>query len=121
MVWIRKGAVGAVVVACMIAAPASADPTRYEDLFRTVGLKCVHPTLNVDKATVEILKGPDTSGDITTIRLKAYYEGWVHKNVLESDLIIRQAGSIRQMSIKVLSDTGAPHKKCDLESGWKDF
>ena len=114
-------AVLALAVGCMIAGAAGAADTKYDELFRTKGLKCIHPTLNVDKATVEILKGPTTAGDVTTVRVKAYYEGWMKKNVMESDLMIRQAGSIRQMSIKVLSDSGSAHKPCDLEKGWKDF
>jgi hypothetical protein len=116
-----SGASVAFATAFMMAAPAGADTIKYDDLFRTQALKCIHPTLNVDKATVEILKGPDTAGDVTTVRLKAFYEGWTKKNVMESNLMVRQAGSIRQMSIKILSDTGAAHKKCDLEGGWKDF
>jgi hypothetical protein len=117
----RKYAIAAVAMGCMIVGTASAADIKYDDLFKTRALKCIHPTLNVDKATVEILKGPTTAGDVTTVRVKAYYEGWMKKNVMESDLMIRQAGSIRQLSVKVLSDSGSPHKACELENGWKDF
>ena len=115
------GAVLAVAMGCMIAGAASAADVKYDDLFRQNALKCIHPTVNIEKATVEILKGPTTAGDVTTVRVKAYYEGWMRKNVIESDIMVRQAGSIRQMQVKVLSDTGTPHKACELETGWKDF
>ena len=35
--------------------------------------------------------------------------------------MIRQAGSIRQMKIKMLSDTGTAVLGCDMEKEWKDF
>jgi len=117
--WLR--CLGAATVACLLVGPAWADAPNYQDLFRSKALKCIHPTLTVDKATLETIKGPETSGEVTTVRLKVYYEGWMKKNVMESDLLIRQAGSIRQMRVKVLSDTGAAHKPCALESNWADF
>ena len=39
----------------------------------------------------------------------------------EADLMIRKSGTIRQMKIKVLSDTGTALASCDLEKNWKDF
>ena len=100
---------------------ARAEDVNYAELFRTQALKCIHTTANIDKATVEILKPAETAGEITTVRLKVYYDGLIKKNNLESDLMIRKAGSIRQMKIKVLSDTGTALVGCDLEKNWKDF
>jgi hypothetical protein len=118
----RLGALAIVAAGVAVSMPSyAADAPNYGDLFRAKALKCIHPTLNVDKATVEILKGPTTAGEITTVRVKAYYEGWLKKNVMESDIMVRQAGSIRQMMVKVLADSGSAHKKCDLEDNWKDF
>ena len=93
----------------------------YTELFRLNAIKCVHATVNPEKATVELLKGPDTSGEITTVRVKAYYDGLIRKNVMEADLMVRKAGSIRQMMIKVLSDSGTAVLGCDLEKTWKVF
>ena len=110
------------LVACLVTGTSlAADTIDYTDLFRTRAIKCIHPTVNPEKATVETLKGPETKGDTTTVRFKAYYEGWLKKHSMESELMIRQAGSIRQMQIKVLDDTGPAHKPCELETNWKDF
>lgn len=99
----------------------AAEAVNYAEIFRTKAIKCVHSTVNPDKATVEILKGPDVAGEITTVRIKAFYEGLIKKNVMEAELMIRKAGSIQQMKIKMLSDTGTAVLGCDLEKNWKDF
>ena len=38
---------------------SAAEAINYTELFRTKAIKCVHGTANPDKATVEILKGPE--------------------------------------------------------------
>lgn len=108
--------------ACLAASAASAaDPINYTELFRTKAIKCLHGTVNPDKATVEITKPAEKSGEVTTVRVKAFYDGLVRKNTLEAELMIREAGSIRQMRIKTLSDSAPSVSGCDLEKGWKDF
>lgn len=112
---------GAFILTCGLSAASRAEAPNYTEFFRLNVLKCIHATANIDKATVEILKPAETSGEITTVRLKAYYDGLIKKNNLEADLMVRQAGSIRQMKIKVLSDTGTTLAGCELEKTWKDF
>lgn len=102
-------------------ASANAADTNYVDLFKKSVIRCIHSTVNPEKANVEVIKGPDVAGEITTIRLKTYYDGFVKKNVMETELMIRQAGSIRQMKINQLSDTGTSVGHCDLEKSWRDF
>jgi hypothetical protein len=102
-------------------APAAAADIDYGKLFLEHALKCLHPTANPDKATVEIAKGPETKGDISTVRLKVFYSGLIKKHAMDADLMIRQAGSIRQMKVNVLSDTGAEVSRCDLTKNWADF
>ena len=117
-----KFAAIALLGALLAATSARADQAiNYPELFRLNAIKCVHATVNPDKATVEVLKGPDTVGEITTVRVKAYYDGLIRKNVMEAELMVRKAGSIRQMMIKVLSDSGTAVLGCDLEKTWKDF
>ena len=113
---------GALCAAGLSAAPAlAADRVDYVELFRRSAIKCLHTTVNPDKATVEITKGPDTVGEVTTVRLKTFYEGLLRKNVMETELLIRQAGSIRQMKINQLSDSGTGGSRCNLERNWTDF
>jgi hypothetical protein len=100
---------------------SAAEAPDYSELFRTKGLKCVHGTVNTDKAKVEITRPAEAAGDITTVRVKAYYEGLIKKNVMEAELMVRQSGSIRQMKIHVLSDTGTGLGSCALEKDWADF
>lgn len=117
-----KIAAMALLGALLAGTVARADQAiNYPELFRLNAIKCVHSTVNPEKATVEVLKGPDTVGEITTVRVKAYYDGLIRKNVMEAELMVRKAGSIRQMMIKVLSDSGTAVLGCDLEKTWKDF
>ena len=117
---IRSGMIGLGALLCF--APAMAeDAPNYADMFKKNAIKCVHPTANLEKATAEISKPAETTGDITTVRIKAFYEGLIKKNSMEADLMIRKSGTIRQMKIKVLSDTGTALSSCDLEKNWKDF
>ena len=102
-------------------APARATDAEWVELFRNQVIKCMHGTVNPDKATVELIKQPEKAGDITTMRFKTYYDGLVRKNVMETELLIRQSGSIRQMKINSLSDTGTTLTHCDMEKNWHDF
>ena len=105
----------------LLAGGAHAEAIDYAAVFKKDVLKCMHPTVNVDKATVEISKPAEMAGEITTVRIKAFYDGLIKKNSLEADLMIRQSGSIRQIKVKPLSDTGTGMGSCDLEKNWKDF
>jgi len=93
----------------------------YPGLFKSKILKCVHPTVSPDKATVEIVNGPTTKGDITTTRLKAFYPGLIKKDSMELNVLVREAGSIRQMKIDVLSDSSVGVGHCSLTKDWSDF
>ena len=101
--------------------PAKAADLNWVELFRTQVLKCMHGTVNTEKAQIEVIKGPETAGEITTVRLKTYYDGMIRRNVMETDLMVRQAGSIRQMKINNLADSGTTLTHCDLEKTWRDF
>ena len=103
------------------ASPAKAADLNWVELFRTQVLKCMHGTVNTEKAQIEVIKGPETAGEITTVRLKTYYDGMIRRNVMETDLIIRQSGSIRQMKINNLADSGTTLTHCDMEKTWRDF
>ena len=104
-----------------VAGTAQAADPNYAEMFRTRALKCIHSTVNPDKATVEVTRGPTTLGDVTTVRLKTFYEGLVRKNVMESEVMIRQAGSIRQWKVNTLADSGTGGHNCALEKNWTDF
>ena len=101
--------------------PVLAADVDYADMVKTKVLKCLHPTVNTDKATVEVVKPAATAGDVSTTRYKVFYEGLVKKNAMELDLMVRQAGSIRQMKANVLSDTGTGGGSCALTKNWGDF
>lgn len=101
--------------------PKAAEALDYAELFRTRGLNCMHPTVDAAKATVEVTKGPTSEGDVTTVRVKAFYAGLMKRNVLEADVMVRRSGSIRQMRIAPLSDTGTGARRCGMEKAWADF
>ncbi len=83
-------------------------------------LSCLHPTTNAAKATIET-QAPKTEGEITTTRVKVFYEGLIKKNSLEMDVLVRASGSIRQFKANVLSDTGMGVKPCEMTKTWTDF
>jgi hypothetical protein len=108
-------------LATCVSGARAADTVDYAGLFRSKVIKCIHPTVNLDKTTIETLKGAETSGDITTVRFKVYYDGLLKKNSMDVDFMVRQAGSIRQMRAKVLADSGTTLTKCGMEANWVDF
>jgi hypothetical protein len=114
--------IASAAIVCLLAGSSpAADAVNYTDLFRTRAIKCIHPTVNPEKATVETVKEPETKGDTTTVRVKVFYQGLFKNDFDEANLIIRQAGSIRQIKVQVLSDTGPAHKECAIEQNWQDF
>ncbi|MBV9757199.1 MAG: hypothetical protein JO047_09110 [Alphaproteobacteria bacterium] len=101
--------------------PARAADLDYTKLVRERVLHCLHPAAHADTATVEVAKPAEVNGDISTVRLKVFYSGIIKKHSLDLDLMVRQAGSIRQMKVNVLADTGAEMRKCELANNWVDF
>jgi hypothetical protein len=104
--------------AAQTTSPASLD---YVEIFKTKIFPCLHPTVKVATLKVELSKDAATSGDITTARVQAFYQGLINKNSMQVDIMVRQAGSIRQLKANVLSDTSALHGSCELVKDWKDF
>lgn len=71
--------------------PASLD---YVEIFKTKIFPCIHPTVKIDTVKVELSKAAATSGDITTARVQAFYQGLINKNSIQVDIMVRQSGSI---------------------------
>lgn len=113
-------AVSFVCVALSAGAPAHAEDVSASALVKDKILNCLHPTANAAKATIEA-QAPKTEGEITTTRIKVFYEGMIKKNSLEMDVLVRASGSIRQFKANVLSDTGMGLKPCDMTKTWTDF
>ena len=113
-------AVSFAVCAFSAGAPAYADDVSASALVKEKILSCLHPTVNAAKATIEA-QTPKTEGEITTTRVKVFYEGLIKKNSLELDVLVRASGSIRQFKANVLSDTAMSVKPCELTKTWSDF
>ena len=113
-------AVSLVWSALSVGAPAHAEDVSASTLVKDKILNCLHPTANAAKATIEA-QAPKTESDITTTRVKVYYEGMIKKNSLEMDVLVRASGSIRQFKANVLSDTGVSMKPCEMTKTWTDF
>ena len=108
----------------MLALPAMAAdkaPVDLPALVKSKIIKCLHPTVNPEKATVEVVKPAATEGEISTTRFKVFYDGLVKKNSMDLDVMVRSAGSIRQMKVNVLADSGTGGGSCDLTKNWSDF
>jgi hypothetical protein len=122
--WLRLALIGfgaAVSILHLSSAVADTAPVDYVELFKTKIMPCLHPTVKADSVSVELRKEPATSGDVTTARVEAFYAGLIKKNSIQADIMVRQSGSIRQLQVKVLSDTSMMHGSCDLTTNWKDF
>lgn len=120
----RMAALGGLVVglSCLAGvAPAGAAEIDYTKVVRERVLHCLHPGAHADTAKVEVEKPAEVKGDISTVRLKVFYSGMIKKHSMDLDLMVRQAGSIRQMKVDVLSDTGTELRKCELTNNWVDF
>lgn len=102
-------------------ARAADQPIDYAAIAKTRVLKCIHPTAKPDDATAEVTKPTATDGELSTTRVKIFYSGWLKKHSAELDIMVRRAGSIRQMRIKVLSDSATETSSCDLAKNWVDF
>ena len=85
-------------------------------------LKCIHPTMKVDKAKVEIDKPTVTEGDTSTTRVRVFYEGMVKKNTMLVE-VAEKAGKPRLVKVQVLEDTGTGHSPtCKYtKPGWQEL
>jgi len=84
-------------------------------------LKCIHPTIKVEKAKVEIDKPTVTEGDTSTTRVRVFYEGAVKKNTMVVE-VAEKAGKPRLVKVQVLEDTGTGHSPtCKYtKTGWQE-
>ena len=99
---------------------AFAEPVNYEKITRERILQCLHPTTDPKKATVEVVK-TSTSNQGEETRVKVFYEGLVRKNALEMDVMIRRAGNISQLQVKVLADSSPSLSSCPMTKYWIDL
>ena len=85
-------------------------------------LHCIHPTIKVDKAKVEIDKPTITDGDTSTTRVRVFYEGMVKKNSMLVE-VMEKAGKPRLVQVQVLEDTGTGHSPtCKYtKPGWQEL
>ena len=85
-------------------------------------LKCIHPTINLDKAKVEIDKPTVTEGDTSTTRVRVFYEGMLKKNTMLVE-VMEKAGKPRLVKTQILEDTGTGHApNCRYtKAGWQEL
>ena len=85
-------------------------------------LKCIHPTIKVDKAKIEIDKPTVTEGDTSTTRVRVFYEGMVKNNTMLVE-VAEKAGKPRLVKVQVLEDTGTGHSPtCKYtKPGWQEL
>ena len=85
-------------------------------------LKCIHPTISVDKAKVEIDKPTVTEGDTSTTRVRVFYEGVVKKNTMLVQ-VMEKTGKPPLVKVQVLEDTGTGHSPtCKYtKEGWQEL
>ena len=85
-------------------------------------LKCIHPTIKVEKAKVEIDKPTATEGDTSTTRVRVFYEGMIKNNTMLLE-IAEKAGKPRLVKVQVLEDTGTGHSPtCKYtKTGWQEL
>jgi len=119
--WIVAAAAFLALSQLTLARPAAADTIDYVNVAKNNVLKCVHPTVKIDTATAEVAKPTEVTGDTSRTRVTVYYSGLVKKNKMDVDILVRQAGSIRQMKINVLADSSTGVAPCAMAKNWGDF
>ncbi len=111
--------IGSVCLAMAFPPTASADAVSF---VQKELLHCLHPTIKVDKAKVEIDKPTVTEGDTSTTRVRVFYEGAVKKNTMVVE-VMEKAGKPPLVRAKVLEDTGTGHApNCKYtKEGWQEL
>ena len=111
--------IGSVCLAMALPLTASADAVSF---VQKELLHCIHPTIKVDKAKVEIDKPTVTEGDTSTTRVRVFYEGAVKKNTMVVE-VMEKAGKPPLVRAKVLEDTGTGHApNCKYtKEGWQEL
>src|SRR5262249_49756565 len=97
--------IGSTWLAMAFPLTASADAVAFvqKDL-----LKCIHPTVNVDKAKIEIDKPTVNDGDMSKTRVRVFYEGTIKKNSMLVE-VMEKTGKPPLVRAQVLEDTGTGH------------
>ena len=108
-------------VCLTMAFPALASDNDILSFVQKELLKCIHPTINVDKAKVEIDKPTVVEGDTSTTRVRVFYEGIVKKNTMVIE-IMERAGKPPLVKTRILEDTGTGHApNCKYtKAGWQE-
>ena len=111
--------IGSVCLAMAFPPTASADAVSF---VQKELLHCIHPTIKVDKAKVEIDKPTVTEGDTSTTRVRVFNEGAVKKNTMVVE-VMEKAGKPPLVRAKVLEDTGTGHApNCKYtKEGWQEL
>ena len=111
--------IGSVCLAMALPPTASADAVSF---VKKELLHCIHPTIKVDKATVEIDKPTVTEGDTSTTRVRVFYEGALKKNTMVVE-VMEKAGKPPLVKAQVLEDTGTGHSpSCKYtKEGWQEL
>jgi hypothetical protein len=110
-------------IACLaMALPTVASAADAVSFVKTELLHCIHPTVNVDKAQVEIDKPTVTEGDTSITRVRVFYEGWIKKDSMLVD-VMEKAGTPPLVRAKVIEDSGTGHApNCKYtEEGWQEM
>jgi diaminopimelate epimerase len=85
-------------------------------------LHCIHPTVKVDKAQVEIDKPTVSDGDTRTTRVRVFYEGAIKKNSMLVE-VMEKTGKPTLVRAHVLEDIGTGHSpSCKYtKEGWQEL
>jgi hypothetical protein len=86
--WTWSVLIGSTWLALAVPAAASIDAV---SLVKTELLHCLHPTVKVDTAQVEIDKPTVTEGDTSTTRVRVFYAGVIKQNAMVVE-VMEKAG-----------------------------
>ena len=117
--WTWSVLIGSAWLAMAVPATASIDAVSF---VKTELLHCIHPTVKVDNAQVEIDKPTVTEGDTSTTRVRVFYQGLVKKDSMLVE-VMEKAGKPPLVRAKVLEDSGTGHSpNCKYtKEGWQEM
>jgi hypothetical protein len=99
----------------------------FEQFARLEVLRCVHPTVDFQKATVALIGKPShEEGGITRGKVKLDYRGWLRNNSMTIEISLK-AGSPRMVRVAILNDSSGTNKvdciiqSCAYIEGWQEI
>ena len=122
--WIQLSLVGIFIVMLVSNNSFAFD---FEKFARKEVLRCMHPTVDLNKAAAALIGEPKREdGGITRAKVKIDYHGWMRNNSMTVEISIRESNP-KMVRVSVLNDSsgiskvGCVVQSCSYVEGWQEI